>query len=53
MFGAFRTKSVHVGSALTLTAKRLAACSETLETWAGGLLILMFGLLGAALPHFP
>ncbi|GAA0002648.1 hypothetical protein ACVIW2_004542 [Bradyrhizobium huanghuaihaiense] len=53
MFGAFRTKRVPVGSALARTAMRLTACSETLETWAGGFLILVLGLLGAALPHFP
>ncbi|TWB64663.1 hypothetical protein FBZ94_102203 [Bradyrhizobium sacchari] len=53
MFGTFRTKSVPVVSALARTAKRLAACSETLETWTGGFLVLVFGLLGAALPHLP
>jgi hypothetical protein len=51
MFGALSAAGVAVGSVLTRGAKRCAARTETVEAWAGALLILGFGLLGSALPH--
>jgi hypothetical protein len=51
MFGAFSVLSVVAGSALAYGAKWHPSRTETLETCAGGLLILGFTLLGSALPH--
>ena len=51
MFGAL-SAAEGVGSALALGAKWHPSRTETLETCAGALLILGFGLLGSALPHF-
>lgn len=53
MFGALSAVSVAVGSALAFGAKWQPSCTEPLETCAGAFLILGFGLLGSALPHFP
>jgi hypothetical protein len=52
MFGAFTVLSVVAGSALAYGAKWHPSRTETLETCAGGLLILGFTLLGSAFPHF-
>lgn len=48
MLGAAR---VAVGSELARGVKRYATRTEALEAWAGALVVLGFGLLGAALPH--
>lgn len=53
MFEAFSAGRVAVGSVLAGGAKRYATRTETLEGWAGALLILGFALLGSALPHLP
>lgn len=47
MFGALGVARTAVGS-----VKRHATRTETLEAWAGALIVLGFGLLGSALPHF-
>lgn len=51
MFDALGTARVAIGSVLARGAKRCATRTETLEAWAGALLVLGFGLLGSALPH--
>jgi hypothetical protein len=51
MFGALSVVIVALGSALALGAKWQPSRAETLETCAGAILILGFGLLGSALPH--
>ncbi len=49
MFGLLSIVSVVAGSALAVTAKRHPSRIEVLETFAGGFLILGFGLLGSAI----
>lgn len=51
MFGVLSAVTVAMGSALTFGAKLYPSRTETLETCAGALLLLGFGLLGSALPH--
>jgi hypothetical protein len=51
MFEALGAARVAVGSVLVRRAKRYAMRTETLEAWAGALVVLGFGLLGSALPH--
>jgi hypothetical protein len=51
MIGALGLGSVIAGAALASCAKYYQARPEVLETCAGALLILGFGLLGFALPH--
>lgn len=51
MIQALATARVAVGLVLISGAKRYATRTETLEAWAGALLVLGFGLLGSALPH--
>lgn len=53
MFGAISAATVVVGSALAFGARWRPARAEMLETCAGAVMILGFGLLGAALPHLP
>lgn len=52
MFGALGVARTAVGSMLARGLKRHATRTETLEAWAGALIVLGFGLLGSALPHF-
>lgn len=51
MFEALSAARVAVGSELARGVKRYARRTETLEAWAGALVVLGFGLLGSALPH--
>ncbi|MBR0873827.1 hypothetical protein JQ633_25945 [Bradyrhizobium tropiciagri] len=51
MLGALSVVSVGLGSALAFVANRFPPRTETLETFAGALLIVGLGLLGSALPH--
>lgn len=51
MFGTLGAARVAVGSALARGVKRYATRTETLEAWAGALVVLGFGLLGSVLPH--
>lgn len=51
MFEALGTARAAMGSLLARGAKRCATRTETLEAWAGALVVLGFGLLGSALPH--
>ncbi|MGY3591925.1 hypothetical protein ACVIGB_008494 [Bradyrhizobium sp. USDA 4341] len=53
MFGTYSARVLAKGLALVVSAKRYVARTETLESWTGALLIAAFGLLGAALAHFP
>ncbi|WGD53616.1 hypothetical protein QA641_06855 [Bradyrhizobium sp. CB1650] len=51
MVGMLGAARVAVGSVLARGAQRYATRTETLEAWAGALVVLGFGLLGSALPH--
>lgn len=51
MSGVLSAVTVAVGSARTFGAKLYPLRTDTLETCAGALLILGFGLLGWVLPH--
>jgi hypothetical protein len=51
MLGVLSAVTIGVGSALAFGAKFYPSHILSLETCAGALLILGFGLLGAVLPH--
>jgi hypothetical protein len=51
MVGALSVASVVAGAALAHWAKYNKSRTEVLETCAGGLLVLGFGLLGFVFPH--
>lgn len=51
MFEVLGAARVTVGSVLARGVRRYATRTETLEAWAGALIVLGFGLLGSALPH--